>query len=197
VRFLHVALFGTQRSASQIRNFTFADLGSELTIALRQEAVQDGDPVMGFFDSITVTTEESRGSLLGDVNLDGEVNGLDVDPFVDVLLTGPYPPEADMNEDQVVNGLDVDPFVVAVVGGVQQIPEPSTFLLALCSLAVVGGWRMWAAITKRQRSAILPAIRQPLVQHIEAIFSSWAKTANSVFPCSLRNPPVKSQLVTG
>ena len=39
-------------------NFTFADLGSVLTIALRQEAVQGGDPVMGFFDRITVTTEE-------------------------------------------------------------------------------------------------------------------------------------------
>ena len=81
--------------------------------------------------------------LLGDLNLDGEVNGLDVDPFVDVLLSGPYQPEADMNEDQVVNGLDVDPFVDAVVGGVQQIPEPSTLLLALVALGVVGGWRKW------------------------------------------------------
>ena len=35
--------------------------------------------------------------LLGDLNLDGEVNGLDVDPFVDVLLNGPFWPEADMN----------------------------------------------------------------------------------------------------
>ena len=106
-----------------------------MTIALRQEAVQDGDPVMGFFDSITVTTEESGGFLLGDVNLDGEVNGLDVDPFVDVLLSGPYQAEADMNLDAVVNGLDVDPFVAAVVGGVHQIPEPSTLLL-LCTGAV-------------------------------------------------------------
>jgi hypothetical protein len=81
--------------------------------------------------------------LLGDVNLDSQVNGLDVDPFVDVLLNGPYQPEADMNEDEVVNGLDVDPFVAAVVGGTQPIPEPSTLLLALCSLGVVGGWRKW------------------------------------------------------
>ena len=68
---------------------------------------------------------------MGDVNLDGEVNGLDVDPFVEVLLSGPYQPEADMNSDQVVNGLDVDPFVAAVVGGTQQIPEPSTLLLCI------------------------------------------------------------------
>jgi hypothetical protein len=81
--------------------------------------------------------------LLGDLNLDGEVNGLDVDPFVDVLLNGPYQQEADMNEDQVVNGLDVDPFVATVVGGTQQIPEPSTLLLCIIALFVVGGWRKW------------------------------------------------------
>jgi hypothetical protein len=81
--------------------------------------------------------------MLGDVNGDGVVNGLDVDPFVDVLLNGPYQAEADMNEDQVVNGLDVDPFVVAIVGGVQQIPEPSTLLLTLAALGVVGGWQKW------------------------------------------------------
>jgi len=79
--------------------------------------------------------------LLGDVNLDGEVNGLDVDPFVAVLLNGPFQVEADINKDGVVNGLDVDPFVAAVVGGdTQQIPEPSTLLLALVALSVVGGW---------------------------------------------------------
>lgn len=75
--------------------------------------------------------------LLGDVNGDGEVNGLDVDPFVDVLLNGPYQVEADMNEDLEVNGLDVDPFVAAVVGGgTQAVPEPSTIVLT--GLALLG-----------------------------------------------------------
>jgi hypothetical protein len=97
-----------------------------------------GDPTT--WHTITLT----GGSLLGDVNLDGLVNGLDVDPFVDVLLSGPYQAEADMNNDQVVNGLDVDPFVAAVVGGgAQQIPEPATLLLALVALGVVRGWRKW------------------------------------------------------
>ena len=76
------------------------------------------------------------GTVLGDVNLDGIVNGLDVDPFVDVLLNGPFQGGADMNADGVVNGLDVDPFVAAVVGGgVQAVPEPST--LALCGLGLL------------------------------------------------------------
>ena len=82
--------------------------------------------------------------VLGDSNLDGEVNGLDVDPFVDVLLNGPYQLEADMNEDDVVNGLDVDLFVAAVVGvGAAAVPEPSTLLLCLVAVGLVGGWWTW------------------------------------------------------
>jgi hypothetical protein len=77
-------------------------------------------------------------SLLGDLNLDGEVNGLDADPFVDVLLNGPYQLEADMNEDHVVNGLDVDSFVSVVLGRTQSVPEPSAFLLAILALACIG-----------------------------------------------------------
>ena len=74
-----------------------------------------------------------------------------MDPFVDVLLSGPYQPEADMNEDQVVNGLDVDLFVDAVIdaGGAHvadagtSVPESSTLVLAaLSSLGLLGyGWR--------------------------------------------------------
>jgi hypothetical protein len=69
-----------------------------------------------------------------------------VDPFVEVLLSGPYQAEADMNLDEVVNGLDVDPFVAAVVGDdAHQTPEPSTLLLCIIALGVVGGWRKWGA----------------------------------------------------
>jgi len=87
----------------------------------------------------TTVWAEHTGALLGDVNGDGEVNGLDVDPFVDVLLNGPYQVEADMNQDTVVNGLDVDPFVAAVVGGgVAAVPEPSTLALLACSGLLLG-----------------------------------------------------------
>jgi hypothetical protein len=78
---------------------------------------------------------------LGDLNLDGMVNGLDVDPFVDTLVGGSFQDEADMNQDGVVNGLDVDPFVAAIVGGeMASVPEPSTLALALGLAACFAGW---------------------------------------------------------
>ena len=49
--------------------------------------------------------------LLGDVNLDGDVNLLDVAPFVELVSTGTFQAEADTNQDGAVNLLDVGPFV--------------------------------------------------------------------------------------
>lgn len=54
--------------------------------------------------------------ILGDVNGDGEVNLLDVVPFVDAVTTGTYIPEADINGDGVVNLLDVAPFIDLLSG---------------------------------------------------------------------------------
>ena len=55
--------------------------------------------------------------LLGDVNLDGDVNLLDVAPFVEILLNADYQAEADINQDGEVNLLDVGPFVDILSGG--------------------------------------------------------------------------------
>ena len=49
--------------------------------------------------------------LLGDVNMDGIVNLLDVGPFVDALTNGTFIAEADVNQDGSVNLLDAGPFV--------------------------------------------------------------------------------------
>ena len=54
--------------------------------------------------------------LLGDVNLDGQVNLLDVAPFVAVLSSGIYQREADCNQDGTVDLLDVDPFIQILSG---------------------------------------------------------------------------------
>jgi hypothetical protein len=78
--------------------------------------------------------------LLGDVNLDEAVNGLDVEPFVAVLLSGLSQAEADMNQDGVVNGLDVDLFVDAVIGtSLRAVPEPNTTALAGSVLFILIG----------------------------------------------------------
>ena len=53
----------------------------------------------------------------GDVNMDGAVNLLDVNDFVDALSTGSTQCEADVNGDGVVDLLDVDPFVALLGGG--------------------------------------------------------------------------------
>lgn len=67
-------------------------------------------------------------ALLGDLNCDGSVNSLDIDPFVMVLTdTDPYSdyyaqyPEcdhlrADVNCDGSINSLDIDPFVDLLTG---------------------------------------------------------------------------------
>ena len=58
--------------------------------------------------------------ILGDTNRDGSVNLLDVQPFVTVLVSGDYQPEADVFnflEDCVVDLLDVFQFVELLSGG--------------------------------------------------------------------------------
>jgi len=64
---------------------------------------------------------------LGDVNGDGEVNELDIEPMAYALLHGEtafgatYPDGcydcANCNQDEVVNGLDVREFVTLLIGG--------------------------------------------------------------------------------
>lgn len=60
---------------------------------------------------MTVTYNVISGVLLGDVDLNGEVNLLDVRPFIDVIDFGVYQAEADVNQDGAVNLLDVGAFI--------------------------------------------------------------------------------------
>ena len=55
-------------------------------------------------------------TLLGDVNLDGSVDLLDVAPFVQILSSAGFQAEADINQDGMVNLLDVAPFVSLLSG---------------------------------------------------------------------------------
>ncbi len=55
--------------------------------------------------------------ILGDVNGDGQVDLLDVAPFVNAITSGTFIPEADINMDGQVSLLDVAPFVDLLTGG--------------------------------------------------------------------------------
>ena len=48
---------------------------------------------------------------LGDVNCDGVVNLLDVEPFINLITSGQYGVKADINQDGTVDLLDVAPFI--------------------------------------------------------------------------------------
>ena len=54
---------------------------------------------------------QSPPTLLGDCNLDGAVNFLDIGPFVSRLLNDDYLAEADANRDGILTFLDIGPFV--------------------------------------------------------------------------------------
>lgn len=53
---------------------------------------------------------------VGDVNLDGVVDFLDVFPFIDLLTSGTYQVEGDTNEDGVVNFRDIESFISLLAG---------------------------------------------------------------------------------
>ncbi len=75
----------------------------------------DGNPTQAAVLNVDFTP--AKGVLLGDVNLDGVVNLLDVGPFVTLLTRGGFQAEADINQDGSVNLLDVSGFVEIISGG--------------------------------------------------------------------------------
>ena len=66
---------------------------------------------------VSLNLRTDSAVVLGDVNCDGVVNLLDVEPFVDVLSNGIFDAKADINQDGVVNLLDIEPFISILSGG--------------------------------------------------------------------------------
>ena len=66
---------------------------------------------------VTTIVVEGKKTLLGDVNCDGVINLLDVEPFISLINSGGFSTKADINEDGSVNLLDVAPFVDLLSGG--------------------------------------------------------------------------------
>ena len=93
---------------------------------------------------------------LGDVNGDGNVDNLDITPFIYALVNGEsafdaeYPTgeywAADCYDDENIDNLDITPFVAAVVGGGEAVPEPTTVFLLCGAVPMLLG-------LKRRRNA--------------------------------------------
>lgn len=80
--------------------------GQNLVIAISES---DSSAAFVGFDSIVITA--TREGLPGDVNGDGTVNLLDVQPFIDAISAGEINRLADINLDGLVNLLDVGEFI--------------------------------------------------------------------------------------
>ena len=95
-------------------NGNWLDLLSDISnLQIRMEVVSniDDGEVTGV-DNVKLTVT----ALLGDVNCDGDVNLLDVAPFVESITSGSFNPKADISQDGVVDLLDVSPFVELLTG---------------------------------------------------------------------------------
>ena len=66
---------------------------------------------------VNLVVEAIDPVFLGDVNRDGSVDLLDVQPFVQLLASDTYQPEADINGDGEVNLLDINGFIALLSGG--------------------------------------------------------------------------------
>ena len=53
---------------------------------------------------------------LGDCNIDGVVDFMDIAPFIEILSSGSFLDEADCNQDGEVNFLDIGPFISILFG---------------------------------------------------------------------------------
>ena len=93
----------------------FADAGYQIATINSSEIIDlDGD---GQDDDPLFVPTPGGEVVLGDINMDGDVDLLDVNGFVDALSSSFFVCRADINMDGVVNLLDVAPFVDAIIGG--------------------------------------------------------------------------------
>ena len=67
--------------------------------------------------NLAIAAQEQRSNiLLGDCNLDGEVNFLDISPLIALLTSSNFLEQADCNLDGAVDFLDIAPFIAILTG---------------------------------------------------------------------------------
>ena len=124
-----IASHGTGTGIVESDGDHFAEnlMSPRITDGVLQEIVLDPNLTVGTRKGLTqldlavlrdlgFQTNDFDPILLGDVNLDGFVNFLDISPFISVLSAGGTLAEADVNQDGAVNFLDISPFIGVLAG---------------------------------------------------------------------------------
>ena len=136
--------------------------GMDVVDLLASQQVWDGSGIHPAFGSLPLINYSGSGPFVhllevvnsisvipaGDVNGDGNVDNLDITPFIAALATpeeaflATYPDgvfqAADVDNDGNVDNLDITPFIGILAGGGEAVPEPATLaLLALGGLVPI------------------------------------------------------------
>ena len=75
------------------------------------------DPSLSSYFDSKINAVNPSSTVLGDVNLDGVVDFLDISPFISILITRGFQTEADCDQDLNVNFNDIFPFIQLLTRG--------------------------------------------------------------------------------
>ena len=67
-------------------------------------------------DNFAIMVVEPASTLLGDVNTDGVVDFLDIQPFIDLLSSETFQAQADIDGNGIVNFFDISGFIAILSG---------------------------------------------------------------------------------
>ena len=67
--------------------------------------------------SLSVAEVEAEDCVLGDVNRSGNVDFLDIPPFISLLVGGEFSCEGDVDQNEEVNFADIPPFIELLQNG--------------------------------------------------------------------------------
>ncbi len=127
----------------------------DLTETSERIAVSFDDPLDPNHLSVPVLSINFTPTLPGDANLDGFVDGLDVDALAQGFGNGSKWGQGDFNSDGIIDGLDVDILAQNFGSGpssISSVPEPG--ILSLLSIAgmIVSTRRSRSSHLRRRRS---------------------------------------------
>ena len=99
------------------QNFSAPITGTGNTLTITMFFTGNGGSELIAINNLLIESSKGKGGLVGDVNCDGNIDLLDVAPFVDLVTSGTFSFKADINGDGNVDLLDVAPFVALLTGG--------------------------------------------------------------------------------